>query len=138
MCIRDRFIYGPTNGIYFTSSDSTLLQVTNKAPTARGVRLYLKAMRQGNPMLQARLGSPTGPIIAQQAVDVFDMSLSGGDIIDMDTGETVIRLVMTPFIPDLDFNPSMFAHHATFADGTTTYAFHSSDFTTYTLSLIHI
>lgn len=129
---KEVFIYGPTNDIFFTSSDIKTMTVTNKVQTERGMRLYLKALKAGKPMLQARLGSTTGPIIAQQVVDVFSISVSGGDIIDMDTSEAVFHLVMTPYVPGLDFNTSMFSHHSTFADGTTTYEFHSSDFTVFT------
>ncbi|MEI6212384.1 MAG: hypothetical protein WCR06_12255, partial [bacterium] len=61
---KEVIVNGTTNGLFFTASDPSVLEVSVKGSTVQGVRLYLKALKAGAPVLQIRIGSAIGPIIA--------------------------------------------------------------------------
>ncbi|MEO5368146.1 MAG: hypothetical protein H7831_17700, partial [Magnetococcus sp. WYHC-3] len=122
-------MYGPTNQVFFTAKDSKLLEVSVKGPTSYGVRLYLKALKRGTPVVQARLGSKTGPILAEQEVDEFtvDSSAATHVVVNGATDTANTFLTMKPWIPNLVVNCSMYAHFSTFAGGATAYNLNTSD-----------
>ena len=122
-------VYGPTNQVFFTAKDPTLLEVSVKEVTSYGVRLYLKALGRGTPVVQARLGSATGPILAEQELDEFILDTSAVQHLvvngDTDTANSIVT--MSPWIPNVDVNFAMFAHYSTFAGGATAYTLNTSD-----------
>jgi hypothetical protein len=122
-------VYGPTNQVFFTAKDPALLEVSVKEVTSYGVRLYLKALGRGTPVVQARLGSATGPILAEQEVEEFTADSSAAQHLvvngETDTANTI--LTMKPWIPNVDVNFGMYAHYSTFAGGATAYTLNTSD-----------
>jgi hypothetical protein len=122
-------VYGPTDQVFFTAKDPALLEVSVKQQTSYGVRLYLKALRRGTPVVQARLGSATGPILAEQELDEFILDTSAVQHLvvngETDTANTI--LTMKPWIPNVDINFAMYAHYSTFAGGATAYTLNTSD-----------
>jgi len=121
---KEVLIYGPSSAVFFTANDPTLLQVSVKATTARGVRLYLKPLKAGTPILQARLGSPTGPILAQQEIDEFTIRSQStayiGVIETFPDGAKLVQtnLEMTPHVADLDVKLHIIIRGVTFEDST--------------------
>jgi hypothetical protein len=122
-------VYGPTDQVFFTAQDPALLEVSVKEQTHYGVRLYLKALGRGTPVVQARLGSATGPILAEQEVDEFILDTSAAQHLvvngDTDTANTI--MTMKPWVPNLDINGAIFASYSTFAGGATAYTLNTSD-----------
>jgi len=69
-------VYGPLDQIFFTSKNPNL-EVSVKTNTSYGVRLYLKPTSRTEPVIvQARLGSINGPVLAEQRIDAFDIDYS--------------------------------------------------------------
>jgi hypothetical protein len=122
-------VYGPTDQVFFTAKDPALLEVSVKEVTSYGVRLYLKALGRGTPVVQARLGSATGPILAEQELDEFILDTSAVQHLLVngatDTANSIVT--MSPWIPNLNINFAMYAHYSTFAGGATAYTLNSSD-----------
>jgi hypothetical protein len=122
-------VYGPTNQVFFTAKDPALLEVSVKQQTSYGVRLYLKALGRGTPVVQARLGSATGPILAEQELDEFILDTSAVQHLlvngETDTANSIVT--MSPWIPNLNINFAMYAHYSTFAGGATAYTLNTSD-----------
>jgi hypothetical protein len=132
---KEVLIYGPASAVFFTANDPTLLQVSVKETTARGVRLYLKALKAGTPILQARLGSPTGPILAQQEVDEFALKTQADKVIyvveTFADGSKLLQtnLEMTPHVLDLAVRMHIIIRGVTFEDSTLDKALNTSAFT---------
>jgi hypothetical protein len=122
-------VYGPTDQVFFTAKDPALLEVSVKEQTSYGVRLYLKALGRGTPVVQARLGSATGPILAEQELDEFILDTSAVQHLLVngatDTANSIVT--MSPWIPNLNINFAMYAHYSTFAGGATAYTLNTSD-----------
>jgi hypothetical protein len=125
-------VYGPTDQVFFTAKDPALLEVSVKEVTSYGVRLYLKALGRGTPVVQARLGSATGPVLSEQELDEFILDTSAVQHLvvngETDTANSIVT--MSPWIPNIDVNFAMFAHYSTFAGGATAYTLNTSDQTT--------
>jgi hypothetical protein len=49
--------------------------VSVKELTSTGARLYVRALKRGTPVLTARLGSATGPILMHREIDEFTMDV---------------------------------------------------------------
>jgi len=132
---KEVLVYGPASAVYFTANDPTLLQVSVKETTARGVRLYLKPLKAGTPILQARLGSPTGPILAQQEVDEFTLRSQStttiGVIETFPDGAKLVQtnLEMDPHVADLDVKMHIIIRGVTFEDSTLDKALNTDAFT---------
>ena len=132
---KEVLIYGPASAVYFTANDPTLLQVSVKETTARGVRLYLKPLKAGTPILQARLGSPTGPILAQQEIDEFTIRSQStttiGVIETFPDGAKLVQtnLEMDPQVLDLDVKLHIIIRGVTFEDSTLDKVLNTSSFT---------
>jgi hypothetical protein len=116
-------VYGPTDQVFFTAKDPALLEVSVKEVTSYGVRLYLKALGRGTPVVQARLGSATGPILAEQEVDEFILDTSAVQHLLVNGATDTAK----PWIPNVDINFAMYAHFSTFAGGATAYTLNTSD-----------
>jgi len=88
------------------------------------VRLYLIPLKAGTPILQARLGSPTGPILAQQELDEFTMRSQSTTTIGVvetfpDGAKRVqTNLEMDPQVLDLGVNLHIIIRGVTFEDST--------------------
>jgi len=121
---KEVLIYGPASAVFFTANDPTLMEVSVKETTARGARLTLKPLQAGTPILQARLGSPTGPILAQQEVDEFTMRSQStttiGVVETFPDGAKLIQtnLEMDPQVLDLGVNLHVIIRGVTFEDST--------------------
>jgi hypothetical protein len=132
---KEVLIYGPAGNVYFTANDPTLLEVSVKETTPRGVRLYLKALKAGTLILQARLGSPTGPILAQQEVDEFAFKTQADKYIcaieTFPDGSKLLQtnLEMNPQILDLAVRMHIIIRGVTFEDSTLDKALNTNDFT---------
>jgi hypothetical protein len=131
---KEVLIHGPSSAVFFTANDPTLMEVSVKETTARGVRLYLKPLKAGAPILQARLGSPTGPILAQQEVDEFSMrSQSTTTIGVVETFPDGAKLVQTnlemdPQVVHLDVSLHIIIRGVTFEDSTLDKTLATDDF----------
>jgi hypothetical protein len=132
---KEVLIYGPAGSVTFTANDPTLLEVSVKETTPRGVRLYLKALKAGTPILQARLGSPTGPILAQQEIDEFALKTQADKVIyvveTFADGSKLLQtnLEMTPHVLDLAVRMHIIIRGVTFEDSTLDKALNTSAFT---------
>jgi len=114
-------IFGDPTAITFTANDPTLLEVSIKEYTPYGARLYLKTLKRGTPILQARIGGPGGDIVAQQEIDEFtiDGTVRTNVVTAQDAGVATCTLTFRPWVNDLSVRLSMFAHTATFSGGAT-------------------
>jgi hypothetical protein len=132
---KEVLVYGPASAVFFTANDPTLLQVSVKETTARGVRLYLKPLKAGTPILQARLGSPTGPILAQQEVDEFTLRSQSttyiGVLNTFPDGAKLLQtnLEMDPQVVNLNVSMHIIIRGVTFEDSTLDKTINTSDFT---------
>jgi hypothetical protein len=132
---KEVLVYGPASAVFFTANDPTLMQVSVKETTARGVRLYLKPLKAGTPILQARLGSPTGPILAQQEVDEFTLRSQAtyyiGVVDTFPDGAKLLQtnLEMDPQVVNLNVSMHIIIRGVTFEDSTLDKTINTSDFT---------
>jgi hypothetical protein len=116
-------IFGGVNAdVSFSTNDSYLMDVSVKQATTYGSRLFLKTKKRGTPILLARLPGVNGPLLAMQEVDEFTLetSLKQYVMIDTSTGSGFGKVVVRPYIANLDFQFAMFAHTSTFTNGATT------------------
>ncbi|MFZ4394432.1 MAG: PKD domain-containing protein [Kiritimatiellia bacterium] len=122
---------GPANEVFFTGNDSSLLDVKVIAKTAKGVKLSLTSHKRGSPVLQVRLGSPTGPVVAQQPVDEFTLSSSSvPGIVVVDDQPARVTLRVHPYVPNLIINFAMSdRYHSTFHGGRRSFRVNTSDAT---------
>jgi hypothetical protein len=63
--------------VIFGSSTPAQLEASVKELTTSGATLYLKPRCRGTPVLTARLGGPTGPLLASREVDEFTLDVPG-------------------------------------------------------------
>jgi hypothetical protein len=70
---------GTATDVTFTTNDAYLLEVSLKEATTYGARLYLKALKRGTPVLQARLGGATGPLMGMQEIDEFTVETEASE-----------------------------------------------------------
>jgi hypothetical protein len=132
---KEVLVYGPASAVFFTANDPTLMQVSVKETTARSVRLYLKPLKAGTPILQARLGSPTGPILAQQEVDEFTLCSQAttyiGVLETFPDGAKLLQtnLEMGPQVVNLNVSMHIIIRGVTFEDSTLDKTINTSDFT---------
>lgn len=123
-------VNGPLDHVFFTSKNANL-EVSVKEQTAYGVRLYLKPTSRIQPVIvQARLDSATGPLLAEQKIDAFDVDYGPVThiVVNEETSIANTYMTMKPWVPNQDVNCEMFASFSTFADGSTAYALNTSDF----------
>lgn len=120
--------------VIFDSSDSSLLDVQPLGFAVDSIdgevaAISLRAKRRGTPVLISRLGNGTGPIVAHREVDEFTTTketLIGGTF-NAEDGLGGAELLIHPFVPNIRFEFIMFAHTATFEDGSTTLSVNTSD-----------
>lgn len=112
----------------FSSADPLLIDITPKGPSTEGGEIYLQPFRRGTPVVYARVGGPKGAILASKEIDEFTLANTArpGGLINDETSLTSATLTITPFIPDLWFNFSMFAHRSTFKGGAKTFKINTS------------
>jgi hypothetical protein len=122
-------VFGPLDQVFFTNKNDNL-NVRVLYPESFGVRLGLKATNRREPViLQARLGSPTGPILAEQKIDAFDVDYGQLTHVVVNGGNSIANSYMTmrPWVPNLYVDYNMFASYSTFPDGSTRYQYNTSD-----------
>ena len=111
--------------LVFTANDPDLFQVNYLKDVATGVQLGLQPFAFGNRVLQARLGSNDGPIIAQRPLDVFTLESSAMQWIAVvntyPDGTALCQAYMTmrPLVPNLVLNLRTFVSGVTFDDSLT-------------------
>ncbi len=112
----------------FTSADPLLIDITPKGPSTEGGEIYLQPYRRGTPVIYARIGGPTGAILASKEIDEFTLANTAGPggLVNDETSLTSATLTITPFIPDLWINFSMFAHLSTFKGGAKKFTINTS------------
>lgn len=112
-----------------TPAKPSLMLVERGPAIENHLRIYLKALKRGTPILYVRQGSEDGPILAAMEVDEFtvDTSRAQGPVIDAHSRRTGVRIEIKPFIPNLYLLLQMFASTSSFPSGnildTTTDAF---------------
>ena len=107
-----------TSDIAFTSSTPRLLEVSVKKTTRNGAKLSLRPLARGNPVLTARLGTDSGPVIAFREIDEYTMDIPAVKAIFFDAkgvGRTYVK--MRPYVPNLWVVFRMEAPAASFAGG---------------------
>jgi hypothetical protein len=108
--------------------------VSLKEPTARGVRLYAKSLQAGTPVIQARLVSAAGPVIAQQEVDEFTLFSQAtayiGVVETFPDGAKLLQtnLEMDPKVENLVVKLHIIIRGVTFEDSTLDKEINTSDF----------
>ncbi len=110
---------GDPAAVAFTSADDGNLVVSPIAPTDFGVRISLKPLRRGSPVVLARLQTASGSIIARQELDEFTLETQAlrDSVVNNETNSATAALIMRPYIPNIDGIFTMFAHRATFEGG---------------------
>jgi len=128
-------VNGTTSGIVFTPNDSTLVTVSVKTQTVQGVRLYIKSLKAGSPVVQARLGGSTGQVVTQQEVDEFTLGSQAtmyiGVVETFPDGAKLLQtnLEMFPKVENLIVTLNIFIVGNTFEDSTLVKTINTSDFT---------
>jgi hypothetical protein len=127
--MKDVVIHGPAEGVVFTSSNPKLLRVRVKEPTNDGVRLELSALGYGKASLQARIGGPSGPVIAEQSVDIFTLDLCGSHGVRVASKPTSVPfgIELRPYLPYLRIDFSMGATFSTFDDNARAFSVNTCD-----------
>ena len=108
--------------ITFAGNDPSLLTVTNQTISGTMANFSVKTLKRGKPILQAQIQSPTGlRTIAQREVDEFTLETGAlsDAIINVENGIGRTHLTMRPYVKDIEFDFSMFAHSSTFIGGAT-------------------
>jgi PA14 domain len=112
---------GPEIG--FFSKDTSMLGVESVRTGSQAV-LKLQPNRSGTPVVQARLWTSTGPIIAEQEIDEFDIRTTATRRIVVDEqlpdGTYLFHatMLMDPYVPDLLLNMKIYIAGVTFDDST--------------------
>lgn len=121
--------------VVFTSNDPFRLAVSVAKDNADGKQLYLCPYFRGTPKVQARLGGPTGPIIAQQEVDEFRIWSTAEKVVGIvqrypdGSAKVSAYLLQEPLIRDLEIKLRIFISGATFFDtGTINKTMYTNDF----------
>jgi hypothetical protein len=90
-----------------------VLNVEIKGFSEQGIQLYLKVKQRGTPILLARAGTATGPIIGFREIDEFtiESGLKGGFLFTTDSdgfGHGIFSLSMKPKIHYLTISVHFF------------------------------
>ena len=126
---------GTAQDVAFSSNDGAIMEVSVKEATSYGATLYITPLSIGNPLLLARLGNASGPIVSTQSVDEYALDLPAAmgilAVAIPGTGSTTAfgtsTLTISPFVPNLIISFNMFAHTTTFAGGATSFTINTSD-----------
>ena len=94
-----------------------------------GTSINITTLKRGTPVLVARIGGTTGPILTIKEIDEYTLDRQGmkGAFVNADTNIGGAQLIMRPYIPNIRFQFDMFAHTTTFANGTTSFSCNTSD-----------
>jgi len=119
----------------FAAAEPHLLDVSVKELTATGATLYLKPHHRGTPVVVARLGGATGPIIATKEIDEFTIWTTAqyaiAAIRQGCCGATAIgkaTITMDPRVTDLTARMTMYSPGSTFEGGLAAIEFSTTDF----------
>ena len=128
-------VNGPADAIAFTPNDPALVEISVKTQTVQGVRLYIKTLDSGAPVVQARLGDNAGQILAQQEVDEFTLCSQAtmyiGVVETFPDGAKLLQtnLEMFPKVENLIVTLNIFIVGNTFEDSTLVKTINTSHFT---------
>lgn len=109
--------------VRFFANDPTLMGVEGTLSNGMAT-LKVQPYRFGSPRLQARLWSPSGPLIDEQEIDEFDLRTTAARRIVIDrtmpdgTEVASARMLMDPYVPDLLLDMNIFVSGVTFDDST--------------------
>jgi hypothetical protein len=106
-------------GLVVVANDPRLLAIVRGPAVDNHLRITLKALGRGSPVVEVRQGSANGPLLAARAVDEFTVSTAAMQeiMVDDEDGHASGVITMHPWIPGLGLDLAMFAHSAIFADG---------------------
>lgn len=108
-------IHNPED-LFVTVNDPSLVLLERGPSMDNHLRIYLRALKRGSPILYVRQGDTDGPVLASMEIDEF--TLDGTDLNNVTVnGETLQAagfITMKPFIPDIDVVGSMFANKSGF------------------------
>lgn len=117
---------GLASSVSFVSNDPVRFQVSVASTSTNGASLKLRPLLGGKPLnLQARAGSPTGPLIAYQKLDVFrlgDSSFQGVQFVQEYPDGAILtqaKLSLWPHVPDLSVKITTIVSGVTFEDSST-------------------
>lgn len=114
----------------FAAADGSDLAV-DAAPGAEPAtaEVAIKPHRRGTPVVVARVGGPTGPILALREVDEFTVDTASLRHVSalVNTGQAATAIKMRPYIPDVFWDFRMFASKSTFAGGVRKFETNTSD-----------
>lgn len=118
-----------TGEVSFAANDGFWMTASVKQAIATGATLYLKPLRRGTPVLEARLNGATAPLLARQEVDEFTRNTPAllSALINDTTDVGGTTLIMRPYIPNVRWQFDMFASTATFGGGLTSLSVNTSD-----------
>lgn len=128
------------DGLSFTSNEDWRCEVAVDSTIATGRRLGLRALYEGDYVVQARVGGPHGAILTQVPFDDFVASTTASTntilIEQLPDGTDVVQatLSMRPLVRGLDFTLNAFVAGVTFEDSTTTMVISTDSFTEDTAS----
>jgi hypothetical protein len=116
----------PPAAIYFASSDSSLLTVTVKQTIGTRVRLGVKPLGLGSPVIEARANG-SGQLIASHAVEPFTQRLPAKIAVFRNGyGLGKSQLIMQPLREQVTYHFSIFAGYATFLGGAPSFTIKTS------------
>ncbi|MFW5882143.1 MAG: PA14 domain-containing protein [Planctomycetota bacterium] len=102
-----------------TPAKPSLMLVERGPAIENHLRIYLKCLRRGTPILYVRQGSEDGPILAAMEIDEF--TLDGSDlnnvVVNGETSMAAGFITMRPYVPNLDVVANMFASTSAFESG---------------------
>lgn len=118
-----------TANVSFVANDGFWVTTSVKQTIATGATLFIKALRRGTPMVEARIGGMNGAILARQEIDEFthEMSALLSAVFDDETNSGTALLTMRPYVPGMRWQFDMFASTATFTGGQTSLSINTSD-----------
>ena len=120
--------------VEFTAADPQWMQISDNRDLATGKELIVRPMSRGDRVVQARLGSATGPIITEKAVNSFLMSTTAEFRILVTatypdgSRACAAELVMEPRVPDLSVKLWTFKAGVTLDDSSASRIFSSNLF----------
>lgn len=120
--------------VHYVASDPSVLEVEEGDLDGFGNRrVYLWTSDLTSTTLQARLGSETGPVLAEIPFRSFEITfdLDAYYLVEtLEDGSRVVQCqqVMTPWVPGIDMTMFGFAPGVTFDDSTVERTVYSSDF----------
>jgi hypothetical protein len=105
--------------VHFVSQNPNLLTIEKMQLIGSKLRLKVTPLQRGKPVIEARLGSPNGPVLAFQEIDEFtwDFPANSAILFDADTGIGESSITIKADLDYLNVIFNMFASKASFKNG---------------------